>query len=70
MEQVYAPHVSGHGSMEEARKSLITNGMSPHFAGILAARYIKGLEENAKVISVMDLFNNAEGDRGTLKTLS
>ena len=41
MEQVYAPAVSGLGSMEKVREHLISKGMSANFADYLAARYIK-----------------------------
>jgi len=60
MEQVYSPYLSGIGSMEGTRNFLVSKGMTPHFAGLLASKYIKGLEEKGHtVVSVLDLFNNS-----------
>jgi len=56
--------------MEDTRKFLISKGMTPHFAGILAARYIRGLEDKSthKVVSLVDLFSNHK--KGAMQALS
>ena len=41
LEQVYDPMMTGIGSMFETRKHLLAKGMTPQFADLLAARYIK-----------------------------
>jgi hypothetical protein len=58
MHTLYDPKVSGFGSMESVRNFLIKNGMTPHFADILGARYVKHMEENSLVVSIIDLFNS------------
>lgn len=45
MEQVYSPLIAGKGDMAQIRKHLISNGMTTSFADILAAKYIKSLED-------------------------
>ncbi len=69
MEQVYAPHVSGLGTMEATRQFLVSKGMTPHFAGLLASKYIKGLEEKS-VSSLIDLFSSKTSGFETLQALA
>lgn len=72
MEQVYSPLVSGLGDMSQVRKHLIKNGMSRQFTDILAAKYIKGLEDkkDQKILRVMDLFNTTKDTKGVIKTIN
>ena len=44
--------------MLAARKHLLENGMSVQFADMLAARYIRGLEdkETSQIATIMDLY--------------
>lgn len=58
MEDVYAPQVTGISSLEKTRSYLLKNGMSGQFADILAAKYIKKIEQNSTILPIMELFNN------------
>jgi len=53
LESVYDPAISGIGSMEETRSFLVKEGMTLQFADILAARYLKKVEENSEIVQVM-----------------
>lgn len=46
LEQVYNPLVSGFGTMQDARSHLLKNGMTQQFTDLLAARYIRKLEDS------------------------
>jgi len=45
MEEVYNPLMSGLGSMHKVRQHLLSRGMTAQFTDILAAKYIKKVEE-------------------------
>jgi len=50
--------ISGLPSMLDTRLHLLKNGMSAHFTDMLAARYIRGLEDKdtSQIVSISDLF--------------
>lgn len=58
MEDVYNPQVTGIPSFEETRSYLLKNGMSTQFTDILAAKYIKKIEESSTVLPIMELYNH------------
>lgn len=74
--------MSGFGTMLEARKHLISRGMSANFADSLAKRYINKLElavqekpgfkkdKAAVVCSLMDLFNCKSDNSKALNALN
>jgi len=56
MEEVYNPLVSGFGSMHKVRQHLLSRGMTAQFTDILAAKYIKKIEEKDQIFTIMDFF--------------
>ena len=50
--------MSGQPSMLDTRLHLLRNGMTAQFADLLAARYIRGLEdqETSQIANISDLF--------------
>ena len=44
-EQVYNPLKTGLGTMKEVREMLLENGMKAQYADLLAAKYLKKIED-------------------------
>ena len=72
MEQVYNPLVSGMNEMSQVRKHLLSNGMTRQFTDILAAKYIRNLEnkEDHKIFRVLDLFDTNKDRKGVIRTMN
>lgn len=70
MEEVYNPLVSGLGSMHKVRQHLLSRGMTAQFTDILAAKYIKKVEENDSIFTIMDFFSTNRDSFKAMDTLS
>lgn len=59
IEDVYCPLVSGISSMAETRSYLLKRGMTVQFTDLLAAKYIRKLEDakDARICTIMDFFD-------------
>ena len=58
MEQVHSPIKSGKGTMKDLRQHLLSRGMTEQFADILAAKYIRKLEDEGNmIVPIMDFFD-------------
>lgn len=48
--------------MQKVREHLLSRGMTPNFADLLAAKYIKKIEETSEIFKLMDFFStNSNG---------
>lgn len=58
IEDVYDSRVTGLGDMMQTRDHLISKGMSGSFADYLARRYIKKVERESDIYTIMDFFDH------------
>ena len=63
--------MSGQPSMLDTRLHLLKNGMTAQFADLLAARYIRGLEDPdaSQIASILDLYQTKRDKFSALKAV-
>lgn len=71
MEQVHSPIKSGKGTMKDVRQHLLARGMTEQFADILAAKYIRKLEDEGNmIVPIMDFFDSRRDGAKALQALA
>lgn len=60
LEQVYNPTVTGIKTLAATRDYLLSNGMSDHWADKLMYQYLKKIEKESYICTVLDCFSRPE----------